>query len=116
MERPIMSKVAGGNHPVAASIRRLLSLGIAAAVLLLANLAASAQSSGGATDKLPPLNKKVKEYVDGKVGMPRFGKNKECFDLADLALKAAGAKTAFHYGKVVKEADYVWGELKDLKD
>jgi hypothetical protein len=110
-----MLKLAGCTPTVTVAVWRLLGLGAVAAALLAMDIAAPAQTAPAGPDKLPELNKKVKEYVDGKVGMPRIGKNKECFDLADLALKAAGAKTAFQYGKVVKEADYVWGELKDLK-
>jgi len=38
----------------------------------------------------------------------RVGKG-ECFDLADTALRGAKAKSAADYGKISREADYVWG-------
>lgn len=34
----------------------------------------------------------------------------ECFDLADQALKDAGAKSAGDYGPVTPESDYRWGK------
>jgi hypothetical protein len=33
----------------------------------------------------------------------------ECFDLADAALRGAKAKSAADYGKISRDADYVWG-------
>jgi hypothetical protein len=100
-------------NPVVSTYGRFLPLTTIAVVLLAL---APAAPAGDTSDTLPELNKKVKQYVDARVGKPRIGPNKECFDLADLALKSAGARTASHYGKVVKEADYVWGKLTDLKD
>jgi hypothetical protein len=100
-------------NPVLSIHGRILPLTKVAVVLLTA---APAVPAGDSSDALPELNKKVKQYVDARVGKPRVGTNKECFDLADLALKSAGAKTASHFGKVVQEADYVWGKLTDLKD
>lgn len=38
----------------------------------------------------------------------------QCFALADLALRRAGAKTAADYGPVVPDADYVWGSEVSL--
>jgi hypothetical protein len=35
--------------------------------------------------------------------------NGQCFDLADTALRGAGAKSAADYGKVSPDADYTWG-------
>jgi len=40
----------------------------------------------------------------------------ECFDLADRALRHAGAKSAADYGKITDDADYVWGKSVELKD
>lgn len=34
----------------------------------------------------------------------------ECYDLADHALKKAGAKSANAYGEITDDADYVWGK------
>ncbi len=41
--------------------------------------------------------------LDRKVGRG------QCFDLADQALRAAGAASASDYGEVTPRADYVWG-------
>ena len=51
--------------------------------------------------------KAVVDFAVGKL-KTKVGSG-ECFDLADAALKAAGAKSADAYGTVVPEADYVWG-------
>jgi CHAP domain-containing protein len=40
----------------------------------------------------------------------------ECFDLADWALRTAGAKSAADYGSVEREADYVWGSQVSLAE
>jgi len=41
----------------------------------------------------------------------------ECWDLADGALKQAGAKSSADLGPMGDDADYVWGdEVSDLKD
>ena len=41
----------------------------------------------------------------------------ECWDLADSALKQAGAKSSGDLGPMDADADYVWGdEVTDLKD
>jgi hypothetical protein len=40
----------------------------------------------------------------------------ECFDLADQALKDAGAKSAADYGKVTPTADYKWGRKINATD
>jgi hypothetical protein len=50
---------------------------------------------------------------------PRMGQrygNGECFDLADRALRSAGAKSASDFGTVVPDADYVWGTSINLSD
>jgi len=38
----------------------------------------------------------------------------ECFDLADQALRAAGAKSAADFGTVTPTANYVWGRAVTL--
>jgi hypothetical protein len=38
----------------------------------------------------------------------------ECFDLANQALKNAGAKSASDFGTVTPDADYVWGSTVQL--
>jgi hypothetical protein len=85
-------------------------------LLGFAGLAPSSEQAGGSADTLPKLNKNVKEFVDALVGKPSVGKNKQCTELADLALRAAGAKTFTDFGKVGINADYQWGQLKDFKD
>ena len=39
----------------------------------------------------------------------KVGRRGECFDLADQALRAAGAASAADYGQVTANADYQWG-------
>ncbi len=53
------------------------------------------------------IQSKVVSFSKSKVGQ-KVGTG-ECFDLADQALKHAGAKSAEDYGKVTANADYVWG-------
>ena len=61
------------------------------------------------------LNDDVKAWVDNKVGQAKVGKG-ECFDLADMALKEKGAKSAEDFGSVADGADYIWGTaVADLK-
>ena len=38
----------------------------------------------------------------------------ECFDLADQALRSAGAKSAADYGEIIADADYQWGSSVQL--
>jgi hypothetical protein len=40
----------------------------------------------------------------------------QCYDLADAALHAAGARSAPDFGQVTPDADYVWGRPVDVKD
>jgi len=40
----------------------------------------------------------------------------ECFDLADQALRSAGARSAADYGQVTADADYRWGTAVQLAD
>ena len=60
------------------------------------------------------LNKQVIVWARGNL-MKTVGKG-ECWDLAEEALKKAGAKTSNDLGEVKKDSDYVWGTLKDVKD
>lgn len=53
------------------------------------------------------LNLKVIEFVKGKRGH-KVGAG-ECWDLAEEALKAAGAKTSRDYGVITANANYKWG-------
>ena len=53
------------------------------------------------------LNQQVHRFATQRLGQ-RVGRG-ECFDLADLALRDAGAKSAADYGRVTRSADYVWG-------
>jgi hypothetical protein len=40
----------------------------------------------------------------------------ECYDLADQALRRAGAKSAPAYGVITPDGDYIWGKPVDVKD
>jgi hypothetical protein len=40
----------------------------------------------------------------------------ECYDLADQALRRAGAKSAPAYGAITPGGDYIWGDPVDLAD
>jgi len=53
------------------------------------------------------IGPKVVEYAQAK-RRTKVGSG-ECFDLADAALKDSGAKTAYDFGEVTADADYVWG-------
>lgn len=53
------------------------------------------------------LSQQVFNYANARLGQ-RVGSG-ECFDLADRALRAAGARTASDYGRITRNADYVWG-------
>ncbi|MGA7979570.1 MAG: hypothetical protein WCA32_04990 [Chromatiaceae bacterium] len=53
------------------------------------------------------LGDQVVSYASSRLGQ-RVG-NGECFDLADRALRAAGARSAADYGPVTADADYRWG-------
>lgn len=53
------------------------------------------------------IGPKVVEYARSKK-RTKVGSG-ECFDLAVAALKEAGAKTAYDFGEVTDDADYVWG-------
>ncbi len=55
----------------------------------------------------PSIPESVVSFATQNMGQ-RVGDG-ECFALADLALRSAGAKSAANYGTVVPDADYVWG-------
>lgn len=66
-------------------------------------------------EKQLTTNQRVLTWVRGNVGT-MVGKG-ECWDLAELALKQAGALTSNDFGKVTKDADYVWGDkVEKLED
>lgn len=64
-------------------------------------------SGGGSVDAQTVLN-----YASDNNG--KSVGTGECFDLADKALKKAGAKSAADYGKVTPDADYIWGSAIDI--
>jgi hypothetical protein len=53
------------------------------------------------------LNQSVAAWAKGRMGQKV--ERGECSDLADQALRAAGAKTAYQLGPMGPDADYVWG-------
>lgn len=53
------------------------------------------------------INQQVIFYAKSNSG--KKVKHGECWDLAQEALKSAGAKTSDEYGKITATADYVWG-------
>ena len=52
----------------------------------------------------------ARRHIGNKVG------SGECYDLADRALRNAGAKSAPDYGKITPTADYIWGREVGLAD
>jgi hypothetical protein len=62
----------------------------------------------------PSLGQQVQTYAVNRVGQ-QVGSG-ECFDLADRALRAAGARSAADYGEVTADADYRWGDPVQLAD
>ena len=65
-------------------------------------------ANGGSTAQ------KVVTFARGKAGQ-QVGSG-ECYDLADKALRSAGAKSAPDFGQITDDADYEWGDLVDAKD
>jgi hypothetical protein len=55
------------------------------------------------------LNDKIVKFCKDRLGK-KVGSG-ECFDLADLALKQAGAKPQSKFKDAPKAGDYVWGKL-----
>lgn len=60
------------------------------------------------------LNQRVVFFALGNL-RKKVGRG-ECWDLAELALKKAGAQTSSDLGPVGDDTDYVWGDLIDIKD
>jgi hypothetical protein len=60
------------------------------------------------------LGQQVVIWAQGKVGK-KVGKG-ECWDLAEAALKQAGAQTSNDLGPMGEDADYVWGDSIAIKD
>jgi len=63
---------------------------------------------------MPSTNQKVAIWALGRLGQ-RVGSG-ECFDLADQALRNAGANSAADLGPTGDDADYVWGDSIQVKD
>lgn len=61
------------------------------------------------------LNQKIVQWATGKTGQP-VGAGRQCWDLADKALRTSGAKGSADLGPMGTDADYVWGDEIDLKD
>ena len=60
------------------------------------------------------LNATVLQWTSGQVGK-QIGAG-ECWDLADRALRQAGAGTSSDFGPTGDDDDYVWGDEVALKD
>jgi hypothetical protein len=77
-------------------------------------------SAGNAMDKPRQqsqltTNQKVVVWVQGQL-RKTVGKG-ECWDLAEQALKQAGAQTSNDLGPVEQDTDYIWGApINDVKD
>lgn len=86
------------------------TLGVAVAVVLAAGLSAAAQQpkkKGKAKDEPNPVNAKVVEFAQKKLG-EQVG-NGECWTLAHEAVRSAGAKSSPAYRDSPGKGDYVWG-------
>lgn len=59
-------------------------------------------------------NQKVAIWTQGHLGK-KIGKG-ECWDLAEQALKQAGAQTSNDLGPVDQDSDYIWGDSIAVKD
>jgi hypothetical protein len=60
------------------------------------------------------IGQKAVAFARGKLGQ-QVGRG-ECYDVADAALRHAGAKSAPSYGETKDDGDYVWGDEIDAKD
>lgn len=69
---------------------------------------------GSAKSGAAPLGAQVVSFARGRIGR-RVGTG-ECYDLADRALRNAGAKSAPDYGAITPTADYVWSREVSLAD
>lgn len=58
------------------------------------------------------INSSVVQFAVDNMGS-RVGAG-ECFDLADRALRHAGARSAADYGEITPNADYEWGTAVEL--
>lgn len=73
------------------------------------------QARGGSeTSSRLALGDQIVAFAQQRVGR-RVGTG-ECFDLADRALRNAGAKSAADLGPVSADADYVWGSSVGLSE
>ena len=73
------------------------------------------QAKGGAAKAGSAVSgDQVVNFARDRIGQ-RVGSG-ECFDLADQALRNAGAKSAADFGVVTPDADYVWGNQVHLSD
>jgi CHAP domain-containing protein len=73
------------------------------------------QAKGGAAKSGSGVSgDQVVSFARNRMGQ-RVGSG-ECFDLADQALRNAGAKSAADFGTVAPDADYVWGSSVGLSD
>jgi len=60
------------------------------------------------------LGPTVLNWANGQIGR-QVGAG-ECWDLADRALKSAGAKSSADYGLTGPDDDYIWGNPVQFKD
>jgi CHAP domain len=73
------------------------------------------QAQGGSgTAGSSSLGDRVVSFARDKIGQG-VGSG-ECFDLADQALRNAGAKSAADFGTVTRNADYMWGSSVSLAE
>ena len=63
--------------------------------------------SGDSNKNQAAMAQQIMNFIKQKMGTHHG--DGQCFTLADDALKNAGAKSAGDFGKVTKDADYVWG-------
>ena len=61
------------------------------------------------------LNQRVTIWARGRLGR-KVGHRGECWDLAEQALRAAGALTSNDLGPVTEDADYIWGTAKPTRE
>jgi hypothetical protein len=60
------------------------------------------------------INQKIVTWVHGHLGK-KVGKG-ECWDLAESALRHAGAQTSNDLGPLGDDTDYIWGDPINIKD
>jgi len=71
--------------------------------------------SGGGKPSANTLRAQVLAYAQQLVGGDPIGRG-ECFDLADMALRNAGAKSAADFGQVTPDGNYRWGTQINLSE